>query len=113
LSAIFAQKTENPATTKPGDKGGTMEFVFVFYEWCFAVMAIILHSKVKDKGTLLLATGLTTISVLITIATTGKYFHAGNLLVSRIVPGLMLVAPIMTLSGFAILLKDWERIKQK
>jgi hypothetical protein len=90
-----------------------MEFVFVFYEWCFAIMAIILHSKVKEKGTLLLATGLTIMSALITIATTGKFIHAGNLLVSRIVPGLMLVVPIMTLSGFALVLKNWERIKQK
>jgi len=90
-----------------------MEFIFVFYEWCFAFLALLLHSKVKHKGTLFLSAGLTIMSVLITIVTTAKYLHIQNQIVSKAVPMAMLFVPIMTISGFAIIVKNWDEIRRK
>lgn len=90
-----------------------MEFIFVFYEWCFAILALILHSKIKDRGTFLISAGLTTMSVLFTIVTTAKYLHIENLLISKVVPTAMLFVPIMTISGFFLLVRNWDQIKRK
>jgi hypothetical protein len=90
-----------------------VEFLFVFYEWCHAVLALILHSKVKDKGTLLLSLGLTTMSVLRTVATMAEHLQVESPVVSRVIPAVALFVPMMTVSGFFLLVRNWDRIRTR
>lgn len=90
-----------------------MEFIFVFYEWCFAILAIRLHFKIREKASLFLAIGLTTMSVLITVVRTAKYLHVENVLVSKVVPFIMIFVPMLTISGFFLLVRNWGKIKSE
>lgn len=90
-----------------------MNIIFVVYEWCFAVLSLLLHRKMKNRGSFLLYIGLVLMAILTTVEYAAEKFFLKDILFSKILLALIVVAPVLTLIGFLMIVINLEKYTGK
>lgn len=90
-----------------------MNIIFVVYEWCFAMLAAMLNRKMNNTGSLLLCAGLTLMAILTTIEYAAGIFSLESVLFSRIMLALIMITPLLTLTGFFVIVINLGRYMEK
>lgn len=89
--------------------------IFVIYEWCYAVLGAMLHRKIRKTGSLLLAAGLVAMAFLVTLRLIliCSNYAPDSVFLTKILPILMMVVPLFTLTGLSMVVFRWEEYTRK